>query len=154
MNSVFISLVAAAVFLSSGSAMAADRKIHNGSMCQPADGRDRLDTFTGGAFNPASQNKFIFVTCPIVRDNTQNTNGTALAFVNVRSSGGQSLSCNLVSRDKNGNFIAQSPNASTTSSSPVSLNVDINASAVLGTYALSCQLPPGGEIKTYDIDEF
>jgi hypothetical protein len=148
-----IAIAAIPLFLSSGSAMAIGPKIHNGSMCQPANGQDRLDTFSGGAFNPASQNKFIFVTCPIVRDSTQNTDGTRLAFVNVRSSGGQSLNCTLVSRDKNGIFIEQK-SASTTSSTPVSLNVDVNASAVLGTYALTCQLPPGGTIMTYYIDEF
>lgn len=147
-----IGIAAISLFLSSASAMATDRKVHNGSMCQPADGRNRLDTFTGGAFN-ADPTKFIFVTCPIVRDSTQNTNGTSLAFVNVRSAGGQPLSCELVSRDKNGLFIA-SRSAFTTSSTPVSINVDVNASAVLGTYALSCQLPPNGAILTYDIDEF
>jgi hypothetical protein len=90
---------------------------------------------------------------PIVRDNTQNTNGTSLAFVNVRSAGGQALDCRLASRDKNGISI-ENKAASTTSSTPVSLNVDVNASAVLGTYALDCLLPPNGAILTYDIDEF
>jgi hypothetical protein len=58
-----IAIAAVSLFLSSASAMATDRKVHNGSMCQPADGRDRLDTSTGGAFN-ANPTTFIFVTCP------------------------------------------------------------------------------------------
>jgi hypothetical protein len=149
-----IAIAAVSLFLSSGSPMATDRKVHNGSMCQPvfSEFGDDITSFSGGIIN-RSTNNFVSVICPIVRDNTQNTDGTALAFVNVRSSGGQSLNCTLVSRDKNGIFIEEK-SASTTSSTPVSLNVDVNASAVLGTYALSCQLPPGGTIMTYDIDEF
>jgi hypothetical protein len=150
---VFISLVAAAVFLSSGSAMATDRKIHHGSMCQPQSisNANALGAFTEGAVNTGTNS--IVVTCPIVRDNTQNTTGTAKAFSNVRSSGGQLLSCTLVSRDKNGNFIA-SKFDSTTSNSPDSLDLDVNASAVLGSYAIFCILPPSGRIFNYDIDEF
>src|SRR5512144_438140 len=94
---VFIQLFTAAVFLSSGSAMAADRKTYSGSMCQPNQPSNQILYTNGSAFNRSTSP--IGVTCPIVRDNTQNTDGTRSAFVVVQSLGGQSLTCSLFSYD-------------------------------------------------------
>ena len=148
---VFIQLFTAAVFLSSASAMAADRKTYSGSMCQPNQPSNQITYLNGSAFNTSTSR--ISVTCPIVRDNTQNTDGTRSASVIVQSFGGQSVTCSLFSYDKNAINIAQKT-ASTTSTAPFPLNVDVNAGAELGIYWINCSLPPNSRVLNYDIDEF
>jgi hypothetical protein len=154
MSHMFIALVTVGVFLLSGLAIAQDRKIHSGNMCQPEyhSYATDLQALPNGSRN-GSTTATIHVTCPIVRDNVLNVNGTIQAFVNVQSSGGLNLSCYLGSYDPTGAFIA-STSASTVSNVPIGLNVDVGASAVLGSYALHCILPPLARIFNYDISEF
>ena len=139
----------------SGFAIAQDRKIYSGNLCQPEfHSRDatKLEAMTNGVRN-ASATAEIHVTCPIVRDNILNLTGTRGALVRVQSPGGQNLTCTLESREATGGLIV-SQSASTISNLPFTLSVDVNASAVLGSYVLHCVLPPQGQIFSYDIDEF
>lgn len=144
----------ALLFALSASVSASDRKIHMGTMCQPLSPNyaSQLTYFSDNIFNNSSTS-YAYISCPIVRDNTQNTNGTRLAYVRVQSNAARSLSCGLHSRSSTGGFVAYR-SAATTSSSVTSLNVDVSASSILGTYSIFCSVPPGGRVYSYDIDEF
>lgn len=151
---LFTYLVMFALFSMGSSAMATDRKIHAGSLCQPEfHSLDAANLVYSTQQVRNSGTGFIHVICPIVRDNTQNATGTRLAFLRVQSSGGQNLSCFLESRSATGGFIAIR-SASTNANVPVTLNVDVNSGAVLGSYAIHCSLPPNARLFNYDIDEF
>jgi hypothetical protein len=94
----------------------------------------------------------VSVVCPVVRDNTKNTNGTGVVNMRVRGSQGQAVFCTLASRGRFGEFVKDQGKASGPSGNQV-INLDVAESAVDGSYHIDCLLPPGGQILTYRVVE-
>lgn len=127
---------------------------YSGGTCKAMYGSDtslfRTDTLGLWYTGVGSVNKT--VVCPLVRQHVTNSGGTYGMYIKVRSAGGRTLTCTSQALDINGNLVA-SKSASTTSSTPTTLNLDLNASAPYGTYAIFCSVPPNGSLWTYHINE-
>src|SRR5687768_14033430 len=84
-TSVFLS-TALAVVLAAASGAHADTKVYNGNACQAQQGEQAVNLFRSTVdvrVNPGSPG--LNVTCPIVRDNTENLDGIESADVRVQS---------------------------------------------------------------------
>ena len=82
---------------------ATDSKVMPGSACQPVQSALATDiTRRGSLFN--SQGEEIGIDCPIVRDNRAENAGPVTAQVRVKG-GGQRVSCDLSSYDRNGAIV-------------------------------------------------
>ena len=93
------------------------------------------------------------VICPVVRDNTSNTNGTQNFTVRVVSNGNDDVICTSYSTDEDGQLI-DNVTATTDSNVPETLNIDLSLSADKGTYSMRCVLPPGSMIINYRVNEY
>lgn len=146
--------------LSPGSVHATDRKSFSGTVCKSYwgyNGNDDLRYYTSGIMNP-SLSKSIFVTCPIDRDNTTNTNGTYRVNVSYYKgdSDGSRLYCMLFSKDYYGSTIATSYNENASGLARYgngSFMLDVDKSESYGTYVIYCKLPPQSMIKTIHVIE-
>lgn len=153
----FIYLITLSLVLLSSSVTATDQKIYSGSMCQARVHSEDVESLNRSSFGLAnsSYTHAIAVTCPIVRDNTLNTNGTRFAQVRVLNRRGGNFPCYLSSLTRDGGFIERGVDVTVGASiTPVVLNVDVNSSAALGYYTISCDLPPRAYILNYLIDEY
>lgn len=141
-------LAAALALLSSTASLAVDEKIFSGAECQPTNGDEAagLNSAYNGLWNDSGARRF--VTCPIVRDNHANVNGTFLVRVRVTNG----TECTLFSLDSLGGTVASTFDDTVDGFS--SLDVDVNASANLGYYTLVCDIPNGGRVWSYRISEF
>lgn len=170
---IFASVVLTALFVAGTSAIADDWKVFPGSQCQPEypstygdSNVPRAYDLWGGAYANYSET-YDHVNCPIARDQTRNTNGTAWVQVRIYQSGkGRGFWCELWSSDVFGG----AGGVSTVPAFPVPLQTHhVDASAVVGTqylgldtsrskaggyYSLHCELPPGGYIYSYQVREF
>ena len=106
-----------------------------------------------GIANDSSAVDDLTVVCPVVRDNTSNTNGTSDFTVRVVSSGGNSVLCALYSLDEDSTLVDVHLET-TTSGTPVTLNLDVNLSTNKGYYNMVCTLPPGAAVFNYRIKEY
>lgn len=129
-----------------------DDKIHAGSFCQPLVGTQagNLNTVSFGVENvgrfPTS------VTCPIVRDNVLNRDGTwnsisplslrDALLVRVFNPTGGTVPCSLFSFNPFRNAVATN---SVTANIPgdQTLRLDVNNSVAGGQYSIICTLPSG-----------
>jgi len=136
---------------------AVDDNTVDGLACQEFLGAEAGDfnrASVNGITNVAAGNRF--VVCPIVRDNVLNTNGTRSVVMRVQSSGGATLTCTLESYGVFGTFgtALESNSGSTTSNTPAFFVLDVDVSSRGGFYALFCDLPPGGSVISYRVNEF
>lgn len=129
-----------------------DGKVHAGSFCQAALGHQAGDvnTWPGGSYN-VSQDPRI-VTCPILRDNTLNANGTESVAVNVNNPGG-TIKCSLYHLDALANSILINQRSTTTTGAQT-LDLDLDTSTAGGYYTLLCTLPRLGRVINYMVREF
>lgn len=146
-------VVAMTLVVHGGATMALDGKTYGGNSCVPGNYSYAPDLIPGSPHIMNLGAYFVSVTCPIVRDNLNNTTGTSNAKIYVQSDGVSILSCTLYSHDKNGVEVANQA-ASTSSAVVTALNVSVGSSAVDGNYSIECNLPPGGSIYSYKIVEF
>lgn len=154
-----------------------DVKNYPGLGCQAHDGDQEVDLnhvanssyfvlpsgalqLRGGTWNEATTPRK--VTCPIVRDDYANANGTAgnapgaNVGVNVwvnNTGAANALSCTLFSNNQWGIAVAVS-NANAPAGIS-QMNLDVNASvAFVGQYTLQCTLPPNSSVFSYRVFEY
>ncbi len=143
-GAMLLSVLGLSAALGAPQAYAEDQKVYPGNACaaySPEDNADLFRHFGGGIWNESSSSD-AFITCPIVRDNVLNGNGTKRAIVRVHNTRTDALavSCTLVSMSGQGQFIT-SRSATATTTGFVNLEVGVNASANLGLYYIYCYLP-------------
>lgn len=158
-KTVYLAVIYTSVAAFCGSVYAGqDAKVWPGSACQfknpqqiifEPDASFALDN--GKIKNVSSQ--IAEVVCPVVRDNVNNTNGTVAVTVRVLGSLGKNVACKLNSRDRFGKSIDFSANIGG-ADEPKSIALDVEKSALSGSYDLSCGLPPDGQVLTYQVTEF
>jgi hypothetical protein len=135
------------------SAYAQDAKTFSGVECQPQFpdlAANYYNTFFG-VQNVGTDT--LWLTCPVVRDNVTNTNGTSAFKMRVSSNGFDALECTLYSLDMDGNIVDLNSDA-TTSDIPVSLDLDVATSVANGYYAVTCDVPPFGRVYGYKLKEY
>lgn len=130
-----------------------DAKTYPGVSCE-AQAVAEIDAFSNLEFdmfnaNPDSRS----VVCPIVRDNTKNTNGTVGVYVNIYNVANSKLECALYSADKFGLVIASDIN-STSNSGNQTIYLDVDSSVDRGFYGINCTLEEGAAIRSYEVREY
>lgn len=137
-----------------GTVQAAEHSVYIGIECQPLSNDDagNVTYFSDNLLNN-SGSEIVYISCPIVRRNVFNTDGTARAYAMVVSHNSETLRCDFHSRTRDARQ-AGFRSSTTRSSSLTELNLDVNRSGPQGTYSLFCTLPPGGRIYSYGIEEF
>ena len=164
-------VITSALALSSSYASAgSDKKVFSGAQCQVeysgnyVDGTPSKFGRYGGVFENDHAN-WEHVICPIVRDQTQNVDGTQNVRIRIYNSGlGRGFWCDLTS-------LAPFAGAGTVSgfpSFPVPLQFDheaafstglvelvasVSQSVADGSYMLHCEVPPSGVIYSYETQE-
>lgn len=130
-----------------------DSKTFHGSECQALEGSHVSDFnyYANRVYNIGSDTSTI--TCPIVRDNTTNTNGTYGTEIYVNNVAGQKLSCKLYSYSSHG-VLVESSYKSTTAGGNQTLYPNVNLSKNMGNYSLVCELPKGASLYSYKVKEF
>jgi len=158
-----ISLLAAALHTAPTFAATFDAKNYPGATCQASRGSDEsaLTHTQQGTFNNSSAT--LNVTCPIVRDNIVNKNGTYIPSnggsgfgvqVYVDNQGAaNALSCKLYSNDKWGTAVNAAGAASPVGLNALTLNLGLSVT-VTGHYVLVCSLPPKSSVRSYQLYEY
>jgi len=133
----------------------ADSKIHPGSMCKAYFGSDESSLRKGLGSVKNTTTSAVWVTCPIVRDNTTNTNGLSQAYIRIGRSSTATADfwCTLDSRNTVGtqSFFATNSYSGT---STTSMSFNLSGSTNRGHYEILCRLPRDSNIFSYRIDEF
>jgi hypothetical protein len=139
-----------------GPARAADNKAYPGSACQRwgNSSADVAATDGGGVLN-ASFTSSLTVSCPIVRDNTINTNGTADVWVYVYRDGStpDTLTCIFKGTRASDGTDFYSNSRATTQTGDVRLTIPVTSSTTPGAYNLLCILPPRSKVHAYLVPE-
>jgi hypothetical protein len=153
--SIFAVSLAVSMITTPPASWAVDTKIYPGNMCNPWLQGD-IGIASAYEYWNGYSNKTLTVSCPIVRDNEANTNGTQSVYVRVENRAVSSvpLYCYLRSYDSLGNLVETSRTSNFNGPGKTSLFVDVNSSAVVGYYSLECYLPPYSGIMSYRVDEF
>lgn len=139
--------------------LAGDAKVYPGGMCH-ADvlSSDPFIAQRGiGAFNLDESKQRRSVSCPIVRDNTQNTNGLESLVVRVQTNHSfdttrQPLDCEINSRDPFGNTVERT-SFRVTSNGNAERVLFMAQSRGGGYYEFRCDLPFQGGILSYTATE-
>jgi hypothetical protein len=136
---------------------AADNKAYPGSMCGPFSGAPDIEADGGNAAVINTSNSFDrTVTCPVVRDNTTNANGTGTVWVYVYRdpAAANSLTCTFYSTRASDGVTLFSPSALTNAAGFARLNITVPNSVAGGPYNLVCSLPPQSKIFAYLVPEY
>lgn len=161
-------LAASATILVTSVAFAAppyDAKVYSGSFCQPyhATQSDSIG-YPHGAVNRTSH--FVWVACPIVRDNVRNVDGSwkgdstsAGLEVRVRNQAnvgsGDNLTCYFKSYSA-GSYLLQTDDGyvkpSAAQHGAIELNLDRSSDG--GYYTLLCHLPAYSSVLNYQLKEY
>ncbi len=151
------SLVVAASSAFSTPSLAVDIITLPGSICQPEIGAQQGffdNTVTNGIQNISTVTRF--VTCPLVRDNHNNLNGTDNVLVVVNrdgvAAGNTPVICTLYSKTVSGGTLAAN-SAQFLGAGATTLALNVNASALNGYYALRCSLPPKARVIDIVVNE-
>ena len=139
------------------SAVAGDNKAYAGSGCQAVDGVPDIEHFgIAGVWNTSSTTARQVI-CPLVRDNTINTNGLAgdlWIYVNRSNVTGYQFVCTLFStRGSDGVTLFQF-SRSTSATGLVRLNIPVTSSEAGGPYSIMCTVPPEFILYSYLAPEF
>ena len=124
-----------------------DNKTMPGNACEAMYGSQSgvLNHYTWGLYNTA--NGYVRVSCPIVRDNTSNGNGTWSANVYGFNPGGN-FACSLYSYSTHG-ALQQVASANTAAAGNITLSLDVNNSSFNGFYTIYCNLPANARLYSY-----
>jgi hypothetical protein len=138
-------------------ALAGDRKTFPGSSCRTWGNVNAEITGTdGGAVLNASFTSAYTVSCPIVRDNTTNTNGTSDVSVYGYRDGSTttSLSCifKVTSASVGTDYYSLSRATSLTGN--IMLTIPVTTSQSGAFYNMLCILPPRSKIYGYIVPEY
>ncbi len=130
-----------------------DAKTYPGIHCE-AQSVAQINDFTNlgfDMFNATQGRKH--VVCPIVRDNTSNTNGTHSVYVYVSNPANRTIECTLYSYDRYSGLIDSDTN-STSNPGDQTIFLDVDNSIERGYYGINCRLPQNGAIRSYEVREF
>ena len=155
-------LTTAGIHTVSHAAPPADGKIYSGNMCQPLYGNppNVYSTHYWGIRNVDTVERA--VSCPVVRDNTQNKDGTwnpsassrKGVVVRVEDLDGGKLTCHLYSLTKF-SINKDSDAAVTQQAGRQELYLTVKTSDPGGgSYGLLCYLPPKGAVFNYWVREY
>jgi hypothetical protein len=138
-------------------AVAGDNKAYPGSGCQAVDGVPDIEHFgIAGVWNTSSTTARQVI-CPVVRDNTINTNGLAgdvWIYVNRSNVTGYQLVCTLFSTRASDGVTLFQFSRSTSATGPVRLSIPVSSSEAGGPYSIMCTVPPESIIYSYLVPEF
>jgi hypothetical protein len=148
-----------------GSAVAGDNKAYPGSACKPnlfaSSSSERLEILqnvtvtTGVIFNHSFDTSYPVV-CPLVRDNTVNTDGLsgdAWLFASTFDFNGESLECRFIVTTPETGEIAFRSDPVQANFGDDRIELPMNQSIPLGGYLISCSLPPRSRINAYAAPE-
>ena len=147
----------AAFAISAQPALAGDRKTFPGSSCTTWGNVNAEITGTDGAavLNGSFTSAYT-VSCPIVRDNTTNTNGISNVSVYGYRDGSTAtpLTCifKVTSASTGADYYSLSRASSVTGN--ISLTIPVTTSQSSGFYNMLCILPPRSKVYGYIIDEY
>lgn len=146
---VFANVVIIGVLSFSSPASAGDRKINSGAVCQPrlASQVSDFTYYSTGITNNATASRS--VVCPVVRDNTFNTNGVNFAGVYVQGAG--THSCYFDNVDNDGT-LGRWVYGSRSGTGYFATNLKTSTSQT--PYVFLCTIPTKGELVTIRVDEF
>jgi hypothetical protein len=139
----------------SNASYAEDPKVYPGQACHALYESDAAG-LTREANGIYSRQGNVYVSCPIVRDNVSNLDGTKDAVVivwNEQFIVQNNVGCTLYSNTLGGATVA-TKSAVAALGGPLTLNVDVNASQNGGYYNLHCWLPIHSGILSYRITEY
>jgi hypothetical protein len=136
-------------------AVAGDNKIYPGSMCESFDGSSDVKKTGVSAIINSNYTFNRTVYCPVVRDNTTNTDGTGDIWVYVyRSSYGTgALTCTFYSTSATDGAIVNYYSKSTSAVGAIKLTIPVPNSTAGGPYDIVCVLPARSEVYTYQVLE-
>ena len=152
-----IAAMLAALAICTQPALAGDRKTFPGSSCTTWGNVNAEITGTdGGAVLNASFTSAYTVSCPIVRDNTTNTNGTPDVSVYGYRDGSTAtpLTCifKVTSASTGADYYSLSRASSLTGN--INLTIPVTASQSGAFYNMLCILPPRSKIYGYIVPEY
>ena len=124
-----------------------DNKTMPGNACQTMYGSQAGVINHYAAFLHNTANGYVRVTCPIVRDNTNNSNGTWSVNVYGFNPGGN-YACSLYSYSTHG-ALQQVNSAGAAAAGNITLSLDVNNSSFNGFYTLYCNLPGNARLYSY-----
>ena len=136
-------------------AHAADNKWYPGSLCQKMDASSDVFATNFNRIYNSSITTNRLVSCPLVRDNTGNTNGSpgqAWVFVS-NNAAGVTFECTFYSTAGDTGSVSFQNTASTTASGNVRLSTNVTSSASSGPYGVRCSIPPLSSIISYQMPE-
>jgi hypothetical protein len=136
---------------------AADAKIYHGNSCVAEYAHPGFTPSTQGlSFDSDSTGVALpdYVHCPIVRDNTGNTNGLAAANVRVNLITSGLVWCALYSRDADGDLVDSAAVATNTLGESTLTFGSLNTSVGGGTFSISCWLSGRVDVYGYMVDEY
>jgi hypothetical protein len=148
--------VVGALALLSGRAAKANSETFSPALCGPMlSGTAAYSRSVSGFSN--SSGASMYVTCPIVRTDTENTNGLNWAAAYIYNPSGKTTTCSLWARDVLGNYMGGSSVATQSTSSAggqaLYFGSALSTTQEWSTYTLFCTLPAGGGINSYTIFE-
>ena len=147
-----------AASMASAAAPSYDAKVFSGSLCQPHGGTQAKEiSYPHGAVNTTSH--YVWVSCPIVRDNTRNEDGTVGLDVRVRNQAavdsGENLTCRLNSYSA-GSYLQETDIGYLKPSAAQHgiIKLDLDQSGDGGFYTLLCHLPGYSMVLSYEMKEY
>ncbi|MCH9697565.1 MAG: hypothetical protein K0U68_05630 [Gammaproteobacteria bacterium] len=144
---LFILMMTGIAFASN--ALAENGHAYNGSFCKSrwASQSSSINFHASGITNNSNGSRQI--TCPIIVDNIQNTQGTTQVWLHQTGSG--RISCTLYS--KNGNGTTREFRAGERNGTGWFLIPNITTDDYWGTYSMVCSIPKGSILNTIWVGE-
>ncbi|MES9969877.1 MAG: hypothetical protein ABW092_07555 [Candidatus Thiodiazotropha sp.] len=133
-----------------------DSKTYPGRNCiaQDANEANKFSNLAFGMYFHKDHSGYLYVDCPIVRDNTENTNGTYAVYVNVTNPPRTTMvECTLYSYSSTGSLLESYTDKTPLSGNRV-LYLDVDYSSVGGYYGITCLLPSLGSVISYEVREY
>ena len=148
-------LIACTTFSFTPSALAGDDKVFSGNGCRSYYGNQESRLHHLARYTRNASSSTTWVSCPLVRDNTTNGNGTNQVLIRVYRDGTVSenidLYCQLVSGNGYGSYHADSD--SYLGHGNAQLVLDVNSSWWRGQYSVRCKLPRNARVYSVVLRE-
>lgn len=135
---------------------ASDRKNFPGTMCKPYNSSSNNYAYSSSGIRNTSSSSSLSVYCPVVRDNTLNTNGIDWAKVSYSQSPSTNyrLSCTLYSKTSTGRTVDSHYKSLTHYETGYgALYFDLDESARYGNFNVYCRVPPYSMINGIHVVE-
>ena len=133
-----------------------DGKAYPGSMCQAYFGGNvnRINKYDGGKSTNVS-NSAVWVTCPVVKDNLLNRNGTYFVTMVVwrGTNANDAFYCKFQNTDETGQVVFSDDEISYLSGN-TTLTFGLTRNNLRSSYVFLCRIPTNSEIISYVVDEY